>query len=130
MIPLLIGVFGGLITILLINILTRKNRLVYYGLVLCGIGFLYVGYTWTDIYQLVTTCIQAFVFIIFAYYGITRSIYIMAAGYFAHGIWDILYDQVFTTQLIPPHYDIFCLSIDFFIGGYLLIFRKRISQSL
>lgn len=128
MLPLLLGAAIGIISIVLINLLTRTHRVIYYGLVLSGIGFLYVGFTWTDTYQLVTTIIQAFAFVLLAFYGIKRSIYILAAGYLLHGLWDLVYNLVTTVQLVPPHYDIFCFTIDFVMGAYLFIYRKRLVE--
>ena len=129
MLPLLIGVSTGILAVVLINILSRKNRLIYYGLILTGIGFLYVGYTWTDLPQLIATIIQAFAFMVCAYYGITRNINFLILGYFLHGVWDFLYDYFTTQQLIPPHYDIFCLAVDFTMGAYLLVYRNRFARS-
>lgn len=130
MLPLFLGASIGIISIVLINLLTKTHRLIYYGLVLSGIGFLYVGYTWKDTSQLVITIIQAFAFVLFAFYGVTRSIYILAAGYLLHGLWDVVYNFLTTVQLVPPHYDIFCFTIDFIMGGYLLIYRKRLTHVL
>jgi hypothetical protein len=70
-------------------------------------------------------CIQAVVFLFIAWYGIRRSLYILAAGYFLHGTWDLIYNLFPETNLIPPHYDLFCLSIDFTIGFYLLVIKYR-----
>jgi hypothetical protein len=105
-----------------IKILEKK---VVYGLILSGIGFLYVGFVWTDVRALIINSVQAVVFLLFAYFGIKRSIYILAAGYFVHGCWDITYQLFQKAELIPPHYDLFCLSIDFTMGIYLLVFNRR-----
>jgi hypothetical protein len=51
----------------------------------------------------------------------------LAAGYFLHGCWDALYDFFKVPGLIPPHYDLFCLSLDFTIALYLLVFNKWVS---
>jgi hypothetical protein len=120
MIPVIIGISSGLIIILLFIILSRFDKKVVYGLILSGIGFLYVGFTWTDLQALVMNCAQAIFFLFFAYFGIKKSLYILAAGYFLHGSWDLVYPLFPDSNLIPPHYDLFCLSIDFTIGFYIL----------
>jgi hypothetical protein len=125
MISVIIGVFSGLLVILIIALLKQVDKPAIYGLILSGIGFLYVGFTWSDTRALIINCIQAVVFLFIAWYGIRRSLYILAAGYFLHGTWDLIYNLFPETNLIPPHYDLFCLSIDFTIGVYLLVIKYR-----
>jgi hypothetical protein len=123
MLPVIIGISSGLLVILIIALLKQVDKPTIFGLVLSGIGFLYVGFTWSDTRALIITCIQAIVFLFIAWDGIRRSLYVLAAGYFLHGSWDLLYNLFPETNLIPPHYDLFCLSIDFTIGFYLLFIK-------
>ena len=125
MLPVIIGISSGLLVILIIALLKQVDKPTIYGLILSGIGFLYVGFTWSDTRALIITCIQAIVFLFIAWYGIKRNLYILAAGYFLHGTWDLAYNLFPDTNLIPPHYDLFCLSIDFTIGVYLLMIKYR-----
>src|SRR5215218_11353040 len=87
----LIGISGGLVVILFIALLKKLDKLVVYGLILAGIGFLYVGFTWSNLQALVITCFQAIIFLFIAYFGIKKNRYILVAGFFLHGIWDLLY---------------------------------------
>jgi hypothetical protein len=125
---IIIGISLGLVVILSIMLLHKLDKKVMYGLILSGIGWLYVGYTWSDPNSFIITTIQAVIFLFIAYYGVKRSLYIMAAGYFLHGLWDLAYDLFPDNHLIPPHYDLFCLSVDFTIGFYLLIVQYRWSK--
>ena len=68
MTPVIIGIASGIVTILLIVILRLLDTKVIYGLILSGIGFLYVGFVWTDVKALVINSIQAFVFLLLAYW--------------------------------------------------------------
>src|SRR5882757_1319169 len=115
MTPVIIGILSGVLIILTIAILRSLDKSIVYGLILSAIGFLYVGLTWTDLRSLVINCFQAVFFLLFAYYGIKRSLSYLIAGYFLHGTWDFLYNLFPNSNLIPPHYDLFCLSIDFTI---------------
>ncbi|HEX7847315.1 MAG TPA: DUF6010 family protein [Chitinophagaceae bacterium] len=124
MISSIIGIATGILLIVVLAMMTRIDKPILYGLVLAGIGFLYVGFTWTDLDSLVINSVQAFVFVLFAYYGIKKSINILAIGYLLHGTWDLVYDLLGGPDLLPPHYDLFCLSVDFTIGIYLLIFAR------
>ncbi len=128
MTSIIIGISSGLLIILLFGILNSFDKKLIYGLILCGIGFLYVGFTWSDISSLIITAVQAIFFLFFAYYGIKINLYFLAAGYFLHGLWDLAYDLFRLPDLIPPHYDLFCLSIDFTMGIYLVILKLRLTN--
>ena len=79
MLPFVIGAVTGLVTVIGIRVFLKKNEPLIYALVLSGIGFLYVGYTWMDSVQLILTGIQAVLFLLIAAYG-TRNISLLAAG--------------------------------------------------
>ena len=129
MTPLLIGIGGGIVLILLFILLKQFDKTLVYALVLSGIGFIYVGFTWTNLQDLIISSVQAIFFLMLAYFGTKRSIYILAAGYFLHGAWDIAYTFYSSSKLAPPQYDIFCLSIDFTIGFYILAIGFRNSKN-
>jgi hypothetical protein len=129
MLSSLIGLATGLVTILGIRIFLKDNERLIYALVLSGIGFLYVGYTWMDTEQLIITCVQAIVFLLLAAYGM-KNIFVLATGYFLHGIWDVIYNYFTAFEHVPPHYDGFCFTVDVVMGAYLLIFKKRMSLSI
>ena len=126
----IIGISSGLVIIFLFILLKQFDKKLIYGLILCGIGFLYVGFTWTNLQALIVNCIQAVVFLFLAYYGVKNSLYLLAGGYFLHGTWDLLYHLFQDPGLIPPHYDMFCLSIDFTIGFYILLLARTKNKNL
>jgi hypothetical protein len=115
----IIGLSLGIVIILALGLVRSVDKKTMYGLILAGIGFLYVGFTWTDTLSLVVTAIQAILFVFLSYYGIRKSLSFLVAGYFLHGLWDLAYSFFQLPRLIPPHYDLFCLSIDFTMGLYL-----------
>ena len=122
----LIGTSSGLAIIILFTLLKKFDKKIIYGLILACIGFLYVGYTWSDVTLFITNCLQAAFFLFFAYFGITRGINFLIAGYFLHGAWDFLFSYFVSTPLMPPHYDWFCLTIDWVIGFYLLMIKNQL----
>ncbi len=132
MIATIIGIAGGLSTISLFLLLKQFDKQLMYGLILCGIGFLYVGFAWSDPQALLINAIQAVCFVFLAYFGITKGLNLLAAGYFLHGIWDLVYHMFQDANLIPPHYDLFCMSIDFTIGLYILLlnYTRSLKPSL
>ena len=124
----LIGISSGIIIILLFTLLNQLDKKIVYSLILTAIGFLYVGFTWTDITAISLNIVQAIFFLFLAYYGIKRNMYYTVAGYFLHGLWDIAYDLFADSKLLPPHYDMFCLSIDFTMGFYLWIILYQMNK--
>ncbi len=124
----LIGMASGLLTIVFVAVLKRLDKSTMYGLILSGIGFLYVGFTWTDITSFVINSLQAISFLLIAYYGIKKSSYILVAGYFLHGLWDIVYPFFSMPDLLPPRYDLFCMSLDVTVGCYLFFIVYRQAQ--
>jgi hypothetical protein len=123
-----IGIASGLLTIVIIALLKRLDKPTMYGLILSGIGFLYVGFTWSSTPLFIITSLQAILFVFIAYYGVVKNSYILAAGYFLHGLWDLAYNFFQAPHLLPPHYDLFCMSLDFTVGCYLFIIFYRHAQ--
>jgi hypothetical protein len=125
----IIGISASAFTILVFTIFKRLDKNVIYGLILAAIGFLYVGYTWSDISTLIMNLVQALFFLMLAYYGIKKNSYYMIAGYFLHGLWDFMYGHVGDPSLIPPDYDWFCSTYDFIIGFYLLVLKSKLNRN-
>lgn len=121
---ILIGVGSGLLSIFTILQLRKLDEVMIYAFILVGIGYLYVGFTWSDTGSLVICSAQALLFMLIACFGM-RNIYILAGGFFLHGIWDIIFGIFPISRLIPPHYDLFCLSIDLVMGLYLILAGYR-----
>lgn len=125
MTQVIIGILSGFLIIVLLVFFKYPEKKIIYGLILSGIGFLYVGFVWQNLQLLVLNSIQAVVFLFLAYYGIKKNIFILAMGFFLHGCWDIVYNYMIVPGLIPPHYDLFCLSLDFTICAYLVVLNKQ-----
>ncbi len=125
----LIGISSSLITILIFSFIKRFEKNTIYGLILMGIAFLYVGYTWTNIEIAIISFLQVIFFMLFAYFGINKNAYFLVAGYFLHGIWDFVYPFIGNPDLLPPDYDYFCLTYDFIIAIYLIIINYKTNKN-
>jgi hypothetical protein len=130
MIALTVGIGFGLFVILTIKLLRSLDEQVIYGLILAVIGFLYVGFTWMNVDVFLISAVQSILFLFIAHYGVKTSMLWLAGGYFLHGFWDIAFTLFGSEGSIPPHYDVFCLAIDFTIGIYLIMSRYRSKQLL
>ena len=73
MIPIVIGITTALLQITLFEVLKNFKKDSIYALTLAGIGFLYVGFTWTDTPTFIITSFQAIVFLLIAYYGLVKN---------------------------------------------------------
>ena len=125
----LIGLSSALLTILIVALFRRLDRNVFFGLILSGIGFLYVGYTWTSFIEFIMNILQAILFLLLAYFGIKKNSYFLIAGYILHGLWDLIYGHIGNSGLLPPDYDMFCMTYDFIIGFYLLMLKYQKSRN-
>ena len=121
----IIGFFSGIAVILIVALFRRFDKNLIYGLILAGIGFIYVGFSWSDPGLLIINSLQAILFLFIAYFGVKWNFYILIAGYFLHGIWDLIYYHAADAALVPPHYDLFCSILDFTVGLFLLIVKYR-----
>ena len=118
MIATLIGISSSLITILIFYFLKRLDKSTIYGLILMGIEVAILSF------------LQASFFLVFAYAGIRTSPYFLVAGYFLHGVWDVVYPFIGSPDLLPPDYDYFCITYDFIVAFYLLLINYSKQQSL
>jgi len=125
----LIDISSADITVFLFILLKRFDKKIIYGLILAAIGFLYVGFTWTDVNIEIMNIVQAIFFLLLGYFGIKKNLYFLIAGYFMHGLWDIIYGQFANINLLPPHYDLFCMTYDFVIAVYLLILKYQMDRN-
>lgn len=125
----LIGISAGVSTVLIFAFFKRLDKDLFYSLILAGIGFLYVGYTWSEISALIMNLLQALFFLMLAYFGVKKNSYYLIAGYFLHVLWDFMYGHVGDPGLIPPDYDWFCSTYDFIIGFYLLILKVQMNRN-
>lgn len=126
---ILIGLSSSLITIFIFTFLKRVDKNTIYGLILMGIGFLYIGYTWTDINTALLSGLQALFFMLLAYLGLKKSYWFLVTGYFLHGIWDFIYPIIASAELLPPDYDYFCFTYDVVVGIYLIIYNMRMKDN-
>lgn len=105
----------------------------YWSLLLFAIAAFYTGFAaWfqvpADAWR--TELIGIAVFALIAVIGIS-SAYVLALGYFLHGLWDFAH-SAFGTEIfghaasdIPLGYDMFCLGFDFASAAYLAWWPKQ-----
>ena len=88
MTPVIIGILSGLLIILVFVMLKQFDKKLIYGLILCGIGFLYVGFAWSDTRALAINSAQAVLFCLSI--DFTMGFYILTIKYKAVNKPDLL----------------------------------------
>ena len=121
MIATLIGISSSLSTILIFLFLKKFHKNTLYALILVGIAFLYIGYTWTNLEVARLSFLQTLFFLLLAYNGIKKHPYYLVFGYFMHAVWDGIYPIIGPPDLLPPDYDYFCVTYDVIVAIYLFM---------
>ena len=65
------------------------------------------------------------IFLMVAAVGFRRSMWLVAAGLVAHGIFDAFHQRVITNPGVPPWWPPFCMSYDVVAGVYLACLLGR-----
>jgi len=114
-----IGITVTILIIGLSEIFTFLEKRLIGALTLVGIAFIYIGFSWQDIFSLIYTILGVSVFFTLSYFGYKKNFYLIIIGLILHGIWDVLF-PLFST-VAPEGYDIFCLTIDLLLPIYFYI---------
>ncbi len=64
--------------------------------------------------------------IIAAFKNIKYSAVLLALGYIGHGVYDVMYHQLFINSGMPSWWPEFCGTVDILIGLYLLAYAVRL----
>ena len=94
-----------------------------HGLLLAIIGAIYIGFAFND-GRLGITVLEIAVSIVFfalAFLGMLISPYILAAGFLAHGFWDLAHHPKVVTTKVPRWYIPFCAVYDFIHASFFLL---------
>jgi hypothetical protein len=92
--------------------------------VLVAIGFIYVGFSLKQntVELIILECIAAMIFFFIAIIGYIKNSSIIAFGIMLHGLWDLFHHNGLLIRTdIPTYWPVFCLTIDFLLGLYLLV---------
>lgn len=69
-----------------------------------------------------------FVFLGITLIGLWISPPVLAGGYFAHGLWDVLHHWGLIPTLLPDWYAPFCLGYDWVVGAFIAVAIVRRSS--
>jgi hypothetical protein len=121
-----IGLITTIAVIAVVEIFRFLEKRLIAALVLTGIAFIYVGFSWHSTLSLTYVIIGGALFFGLAYFGYKKNFILVIIGLILHGIWDILFPYFSSTA--PDGYGIFCLTIDFLLAIYFYIRVKPLKQ--
>jgi len=119
---LLIGLGLGICTITLHLLLNEKRGAELSSFLLVLIGSVYYGFALLGHNRnaVVIEAVVATLFVLMAIFGLWISPWILIAGLFLHGLWDIAHhNKTFKLVKIPEWYIPFCAIYDWTIALYL-----------
>jgi len=121
-----IGVITTIAVITVVEIFRFLEKRLIAALILVGIAFIYVGFSWHSTLSLTYVIIVGALFFGLSYFGYKKNFFLIIFGLILHGIWDILFPYISSTA--PDGYGIFCLTIDFLLAIYFYIRVKPLKQ--
>lgn len=113
---IIIGVVLCAIVIIFLESFRSLDKKLFSAFTLVGIAFIYVGFAWRDLDDLIIVVISVVTFVALSYYGQTKNVNIIVLGLLLHGVWDMVFPRF--SSVVPKGYDIFCLTADLILAGY------------
>ena len=93
-------------------------------LMLTAIAFIYVGFAGNDLKSLSIEGGQALIFLLIAYYGLTKKTWLIPFGLALHALWDVIHLWTGLGELTPLNYEIYCIGVDSILAIYLFLKLK------
>jgi hypothetical protein len=118
-----VGLVLGLVSNAYTLLISDSKAYVYLGVLLAGIGFVYLGFAVADgrVSAIAVQIGSAAVFLNVAFIGASeRSAVVLGLGYIAHGAWDWLHHNDRGPTHVRTYYPPFCVVADVVIGVPLL----------
>lgn len=125
-----IGIVLALVIALLAKILEFDTDRSFYPVILIVIAMYYVLFAVMNESTgiIITELIIALVFMTIAMVGARVSLFIIAVGLIAHGVFDIFHNRIITNLSVPAWWPGFCAAVDVVLGLIVLFIAKRRSN--
>lgn len=120
----LIGIGLAIPSMIYFYLLPQPLYILHLAIFLSAIAGVYLGFSVLD-GRISTILIEGTVmavFIALALVGLKFSLWILAFGYFAHGVWDCLHHPKLVTTRIAPWYPPFCAVYDWSVAAFIVAY--------
>ena len=120
------GLIGAIVTVVVASLLPKPKALELLSAVLVGIAAVYLGFVLLDgrRREMLIEFGNIGLTIALALLGLWVAPAWLAAGYFAHGLWDAVHHPRGVQTKIPHWYVPFCLIYDWIVGGFVLLWWR------
>ena len=118
LIEIVIGIFLAIGFILLVRRTRREKRPIAIGLIVAAL--IYVGFALfgASVRWLLIELAGVAIYAVFAWLGLKKSAWFLAAGWALHPLWDaVLHD--YSTPFVPHWYIAGCIGFDLLVAAYI-----------
>jgi predicted membrane protein len=122
----LVGIILGLVIATVAKITGFDKDRSFYPVILVVIAMYYVLFAIMSGQSdtIVTEIIVALLFLVLAVIGACMSAMFIAAGLIAHGLYDLIHNQLVVNTGVPIWWPGFCAAVDFVLGIVVLLLVK------
>ncbi|NQV19989.1 MAG: hypothetical protein HQ511_01085 [Rhodospirillales bacterium] len=122
----LAGVGFGVPSIIYFAMLPQPLYALHLAVFLSGIAGVYLGFSVLDgrPRTIVMETVVMVMFFALAILGLKFSLWILAFGYFAHGVWDCLHHPKLITTKIAAWYPPFCAVYDWTVATFIVVYMS------
>src|SRR5688572_19347377 len=119
--PYVIGVVLGILTVLIGRLAGFDRDRVFYPTIMVVIAWYYVlfGVMGGETHALVIESIVMMVFSCIAIVGFRSNLWLVAAALAGHGVFDLVHNWLVTNPGVPTWWPTFCFTIDVLLGVFL-----------
>lgn len=119
------GTILALATVAIASFLPKPEEIEIFAVLLAGIAAVYLGFAFSNGggKEIVIELINIMFYLLFIFAGLWIDPLFLIAGYFWHGIWDVLHSkesQIVKTK-VPECYIYFCMAYDWIIGIFIFM---------
>jgi len=123
---IIIGIIFAAVTIAITLALPKANAMQYLTVLLMGIATVYLGFTFSNAgrkQDIIIEIANITLYIVLVLLSLVITPYFLVAGYFWHGVWDIIHHKKvnLVQTKVPEWYIYCCILYDWVIGIFILV---------
>lgn len=123
---LIIGSVGAVATIIIAILIPKSMALELLFAILVAIAFVYFGFVLMDgrAREMLFEFENIALTLTLAFLGLWVAPVWLAAGYLAHGLWDVVHHPRGIQTKMPQWYVPFCLVYDWIVAGFIILWWR------
>ncbi|MDM7861641.1 hypothetical protein QTP81_13655 [Alteromonas sp. ASW11-36] len=125
MLAAFIGIVLSLVLIISAKVTQFDKDKSFYPLILICIASFYIVSAVMVGHSVVREIGIACIFVIVAFYGAFKSLFVVGFAIALHGVYDVLHFLKFTETVAPTWWAPFCATVDFIVGAWVMYLSKK-----